>query len=75
MQPDNVHRTAPTSAIELMIDKVIIEVLELDSQSNNQSGKQMLEELVNFFNRPAPASKYSSLRDFLQYRHKDAAVL
>lgn len=61
--------------IESVIDEVIVEILELDLRSNSQSGKQMLEELVKFFSRPAPPSKYSTMRDFLLYRHEDAGVM
>lgn len=70
MLPDD-HR----SALQLLIGNKIKEILDLDLVSGNNSGKVLVEQMVQFFCRAPPPDKYNSLRDFLSYRHEDAAVL
>ncbi|KAF3020906.1 hypothetical protein E8E14_000457 [Neopestalotiopsis sp. 37M] len=60
--------------IQEIIETSVSDVLEMDRQNGNSNGREMISLMLRFFNRPAPPAKYHSLRDFLLYRHEDAAA-
>jgi hypothetical protein len=60
--------------IQEIIETSVSDVLEMDRQNGNSNGREMISLMLRFFNRPAPPAKYQSLRDFLLYRHEDAAA-
>ncbi|KFZ14995.1 hypothetical protein V502_05825 [Pseudogymnoascus sp. VKM F-4520 (FW-2644)] len=64
----------PKSSLHSLIDDTTAEILDLDRNNGNDSGKKMLEEMVRFFSRPPPPDKYNNMEEFLQYRRQDAAV-
>ncbi|RCI09985.1 hypothetical protein L249_8495 [Ophiocordyceps polyrhachis-furcata BCC 54312] len=62
------------SSLESIIDRTMARILELDEESGNNAGRDMIDLMIRFFTRPAPPDKYDSMEDFLLYRHEDAAV-
>ncbi|RDA92444.1 hypothetical protein CP533_6459 [Ophiocordyceps camponoti-saundersi (nom. inval.)] len=74
MRPESHRNAGHKSSLESMIEKIITRILELDEQSGNDAGRDMIELMVRFFTRPAPPEKYDSMEDFLLYRIEDAAV-
>lgn len=50
------------------------EILEVDRATGNTAGRELIELMVRFLSRPPPPEKYHSLREFLSYRHEDAAL-
>lgn len=57
-----------------LVDDTIVEILQLDHDGDNSSGREMIERMVQFFNRPPPPKHYNNMEEFLLYRHEDAAV-
>ncbi|XP_044717143.1 putative Aristolochene synthase [Hirsutella rhossiliensis] len=74
MQPSGSHTYGPESALQSLIDDTIAQILELDQENGNDSGRTMIEMMIRFFSRPPPPEKYDCMEDFLLYRHEDAAV-
>ncbi|KFY94603.1 hypothetical protein V500_03145 [Pseudogymnoascus sp. VKM F-4518 (FW-2643)] len=64
----------PKSSLHSLIDDTTAEILDLDRNNGNDSGREMLDEMVRFFGRPPPPDKYNNMEEFLLYRHQDAAV-
>ncbi|KFY93583.1 hypothetical protein V500_03648 [Pseudogymnoascus sp. VKM F-4518 (FW-2643)] len=64
----------PKSTLHSLIDDMTAEILDLDRNNGNDSGREMLDEMVRFFGRPPPPEKYNNMEDFLLYRHEDAAI-
>ena len=64
----------PKSSLNSLIDDTTAEILDLDRNNGNDSGREMLDEMVRFFGRPPPPDKYNNMEEFLLYRHQDAAV-
>lgn len=76
MQPNGNHDgELGQEGVQRLIDSTIADILEVDRKNNNNIGKEMIELMVRFFTRPEPPASYANLREFLLYRHKDAAVL
>ncbi|RDA87821.1 hypothetical protein CP532_2963 [Ophiocordyceps camponoti-leonardi (nom. inval.)] len=76
MRPEKSHRSNgdALSSLDSMIEKTIARILQLDEESGNDAGRDMIDLMVRFFTRPAPPEKYDSMEEFLLYRHEDAAV-
>lgn len=64
----------PKSSLHSLIDETTTEILDLDRNNGNDSGRKMLDEMVQFFSRPPPPDKYNNMEEFLRYRRQDAAV-
>ncbi|PYH96539.1 hypothetical protein BO71DRAFT_174421 [Aspergillus ellipticus CBS 707.79] len=75
MRPDLKERKPPMSALQADIDQTVDEILELDRISGNTAGKELLDDVVNFFSRPAPPMTYRNMEEYMQYRHEDIAIL
>ncbi|KAK2594899.1 hypothetical protein QQS21_007398 [Conoideocrella luteorostrata] len=74
MQPEACNDSTVKSFLENMIDNTIMEILQIDKLNGNNSGRDMIELMIRFFNRPPPPSTYRNIEEFLLYRHEDAAV-
>ncbi|KAF3396683.1 hypothetical protein DPV78_008181 [Talaromyces pinophilus] len=74
MQPGYIDTKNFKSDLQLLIDKTVAEILKLDQDNGNNAGQDMLELMIRFFTRPPPPKKYTSMEEFLLYRHEDAAV-
>lgn len=74
MKPDFDRGNRPGTILQSMIDQAIQEILELDADSGNNAGQDMIDLMVRFFTRPPPPARYDDIEDFLLYRHEDAAV-
>ncbi|PWY90688.1 hypothetical protein BO70DRAFT_75875 [Aspergillus heteromorphus CBS 117.55] len=75
MRPDLQDRKPPVSALQADIDRTVDEILELDRTSGNTAGQELLENVVRFFTRPPPPSKYKNMEEYMKYRHEDIAIL
>ncbi|OJJ32700.1 hypothetical protein ASPWEDRAFT_174147 [Aspergillus wentii DTO 134E9] len=69
-RPDKSSRTA----VEARIDETIEQCDEIDRESGTNSARDMINQLVYFYDKPAPPKEYSTVREYMDYRTRDVAV-
>ncbi|KAH9484642.1 Fusicoccadiene synthase [Psilocybe cubensis] len=66
-------REEDTTPLQAFITDVIQGFYEEDTKGGN-GGKEVVDRMVEFINHRPPAREFTTLREFLDYRIKDAAV-
>jgi len=65
------HDATPLQAL---INVIMQDFHDEDLKAGGNGGKEVIERLVDFFNHVPPKKEFTTLREFLDYRIKDAAV-